>query len=564
MADSTFNVHAALDSVAGRQPERWLREACGVTRSETPIPALVHREAYSPESIRDRVLLVGGFSGERADVELALRAATLIGDSAGVALSAVPCANPDGLRLGVGPGNGAGGNPAIGYPPDDGYYFDERDPEARYLWRWASFMAPDLVLEVRVGSKAGWEATDPKSDLGRALGAGSLGPSDSMLAALATGRPSGLSAVQGLRLAVSDAELDDQLDRFLGVLRGRGLPVSSPARQELDARRARSPLEVAQLLAGEYGHALDTLVYTQGVAISGRLRLAQLVGSVEETSADIVRLVEPLVSADGGVAHAGAGGATLAGLVWCDELSESTGDSKYADVLVRVADRFRVAEGDQTPAPCDDDYRTEDMFFVATILGRAYAVTGEGTYLDILTKFLLDAEVQQPNGLFWHSRDVPYFWGRGNGFAALGYAEALSYLPAVHPDRNAVLAVHERHLEALKACQSSSGMLTEVLDFPGSYQEHTVTCMVGYAVARGLRLGWLDPEHRYFLDLAWRGAVERISLDGGLVDGCTGTGPQDSLRAYLDRPAEFGGDDRTGNLALWFAVEVERLNRQPA
>lgn len=564
MTESDFDLEVTLDSMAASEPERWLREACGVTRSERPIPALVHKEAYSPESRLHRVLIVGGFSGMRADVELAVRAVKLIGDAPSIALSAIPCANPDGLRLGVGPENGAGGDPAVGYPPVGGYYFDELAPEARYLWRWVGFMAPDLVLEVRLGREAGWESTNMSSDLTWALAADPLGPEDSMLAALADNRPSGLAPVQGLRLTVPERELDDQLARCRIALLGREQPVPSPARKELGLRQARSPLALTQLLAGEYGHMLDPLVYTQGIAISGRLRLAQLVGSVGETCADIVQLVEPLVSAEGGIALDGAGGATLAGLVWCDELSEASGDSRYADILVDVADRFRNAEANQPPPPCDADYRTEDMFFVATILGRAYTLTKDGIYLDILTKFLLESKVQQSNGLFWHSRDVPYFWGRGNGFAALGYAEALSYLPKDHTDRNSVLAVHMRHLEALKACQTASGMLTEVLDVPGSYQEHTVTCMVGYAVARGLRLGWLDEEHRLFLDLAWRGVVERISQAGELVDGCTGTGPQENLREYLDRPAEFGRDDRTGNLALWFAVEMELLNRQTA
>ena len=558
MTESNFDLEAVLDSLAAHEPERWVREACGVTRSETPIPALVHVEAYSPDCARHRILLVGGFYGARADVDLALRAAALVGRSGGVALSVVPCANPDGLRLGVRPGNGAGGAPGLGYPPEEGYFFDERDPEARYLWRWTCFMAPDLVLEVRDGSETGWESTDTSSDVGRALGATALGPSDSMLAALATGEPSGVAPVPGLRLTASETALDGELGRFLDALLGRRDPAPSPARGELDARRARSPLEVAQLLAREYGHTLEPVIYTQAVAISGRLRLARLDDSVEETSAEVVRLVEPLVSARSSIVENRAG-TSLAALVWCDELSEATGDTRYASALVDAADKYR---GDPPPATFDPDYRTEDMFFSAAVLGRAYGLTGDGTYLDILTKFLLAARVQQPNGLFWHARSVPYFWGRGNGFAALGYAEALSYLPGDHPDRDAVLAVHIRHLEALSACQRSSGMLTEVLDFPGSYQEHTVTCMVGYALARGLRRGWLDDGHRPLLDLAWRGAVERISLDGGLVDGCTGTGPQDDVRAYLDRPAEFGRDDRTGNLALWFAVEMERLLRQ--
>ena len=29
----------------------------------------------------------------------------------------------------------------------------------------------------------------------------------------------------------------------------------------------------------------------------------------------------------------------------------------------------------------------------------------------------------------------------------------------------------------------------------------------------------------------------------------------------LDRPAIFGFDDRSGGMALWFAVEMERLDR---
>ncbi|MDP7224263.1 MAG: glycoside hydrolase family 88 protein [SAR202 cluster bacterium] len=140
-------------------------------------------------------------------------------------------------------------------------------------------------------------------------------------------------------------------------------------------------------------------------------------------------------------------------------------------------------------------------------------------------------------------------------------AEAPSYVPENHPDRDKLIAIHIRHLDALAAYQRSSGMLMEVLDVPGSYQEHTATTMFGFAVARGLRRGWLDERHPPFLDLAWRGVAERISLDGGLVDGCTSTGPQPDLRAYLDRAAEFGRDERTGALALWFAVEMEHLRR---
>ena len=43
------------------------------------------------------------------------------------------------------------------------------------------------------------------------------------------------------------------------------------------------------------------------------------------------------------------------------------------------------------------------------------------------------------------------------------------------------------------------------------------------------------------------------------MDGCISTGAMESVRDYLDRTAVCGYDDRTGSLALWFAVEMARL-----
>src|SRR5215813_11577060 len=93
-------VYATLLALAARAADFWTLDACGVTRSQTPMPALVHRDAYAPMTPRTRVLLVGGLSGRPADVALAyniLEAYAEAGDRLGrtLALSAVPCANPD-------------------------------------------------------------------------------------------------------------------------------------------------------------------------------------------------------------------------------------------------------------------------------------------------------------------------------------------------------------------------------------------------------------------------------------------------------------------------------------
>lgn len=553
---------AMLQALTGRAPGLWQHDACGITRSQNTIPALVHTDAYLPTTHRTRLLLIGGLSGQAEDRRLALRTIEAYLDNADrlaatVALSAIPLANPDGFSSNRETAHHASGTPASGYPPPDHYVADPQNPESRYLWRWVGMQAPDLVLEIRSGASVQWEASAVAEPLAAALQATPLQPADSLLAALGRGVPNGLGPIPGLRLTTPPAALPDQLERLWSALPHLSSP--SPARHVLAARRARTALQIARLLATVYGHTLEPVVYTQGMAISGRLRLAKLDPTLPNPTPDIVALVEPYVSGNKAMFGEQAGTTALGGIAWGPELTAATGDLRYAELLMQIARRYQPGIDGGAPPPCDADFRTEDMCMNGILLGLAYQQSQDGRYLDIQTAFLRQAHIQQDNGLFWHCRAAPYFWGRGNGFAAMGYSQTLSYLPTAHPDRAALLAMHRRHLDALRQCQHPSGMYPQVLDQPGSYQEFTATCMIGYAIARGLRRGWLDSAYRAALERAWQGVVERIDDDGGVVDACTNTGVQANLRAYLERPAIFGRDDRSGAMALWFALEMARL-----
>ena len=279
--NSEQDIREALDTLAEARPAFWSRTACGVTRSLAPIPALLDRNAYSAETSRARILLVGGLSGRAADVDTALHALELYaggGDGLAlrVALSAIPCGNPDGLRLGRGPENGAGGNPSQGYPPVGNFYFDEQDPEKRYLWRWICFQAPDLVLAVRSGSgSVQWECNAAARRFAPALAAREL-KEDTLLGALGGRIPRRIGChsrleVDGLGGATAPGDKPPVRRASAGGNVGQ---VPGPA--ALDSRRQRSPLEIGRILAAAYGHSFDPIVYTQGVPISGRLRLAQL------------------------------------------------------------------------------------------------------------------------------------------------------------------------------------------------------------------------------------------------------------------------------------------------
>jgi rhamnogalacturonyl hydrolase YesR len=562
MTEAQTGLPGYLDSLVQRRPSLWSLTSCGVTRSGREIPALLDHDAYLPASRRARILLVSGLSGRDKDVEQGLAALDMFASSgqrfaAEISLSAVPCGNPDGLALTR--NNGVGGDPSTGYPPPDNFFYDPINPESRYLWRWICFQAPDLVLELVNGDRVAWEANEAASRLAPAVGARQMPGGGSLLAALGAGSPGGLGPIPGLRLEAPAERLGAELGRLWSFIPQFGSWGPSAARLTLDSRRARSRINIASVLDSVYGHDLDPINYTQGVGISGRLRLARLAPGNPAVAAEIVEMVTRLGVVPPDPFGPQPSGANLAGVLWDPELAQATGDGRWSDLLLQAAGRYQVAPPGVAPPPSDPDFRTEDMFMNGAVLGRAYQLSGEGRYLDMLAQFLLDGSIQQENGLFWHCRSAPYFWGRGNGFAAMGLAETLTYLPEDDPRRGRILDMLLALLEGMQSRQNPSGMFPQVLDVPGSFQEFTATCMFGYAVARGIRLGWLDSSFAAPLQLAWQGVAERIDDAGNVVDGCISTGVQESLRDYLDRPAVFGFDDRSGSLALWFAVEMERL-----
>jgi rhamnogalacturonyl hydrolase YesR len=169
------------------------------------------------------------------------------------------------------------------------------------------------------------------------------------------------------------------------------------------------------------------------------------------------------------------------------------------------------------------------------------------------------ARLQRPDGVFIHATDGPFAWGRGNGFAALGVMETLAALPEGHSQRAKLLEIYRRHMTAVKSHQSPDGMWREVIDEPGAYREETATAMLLTAMARGIRLGWIDETFRPVVDRAWHGLAAHIREDGTLVDVCTGTGSGPTRRYYLDRAAIIGADDRGGAMALLATMEMLAL-----
>jgi rhamnogalacturonyl hydrolase YesR len=336
------------------------------------------------------------------------------------------------------------------------------------------------------------------------------------------------------------------------------------AKPEAD-RPTRTPLRVAEQLAAVYGNRFEQVAYIPALPLVAKLRLGESTGDmryVERVNA----LVAPFLR--GEKSPVPKSGSEQAGhLVFAELASRAQGKDRerWIRLCRAAADQIFGRDGGPAPVMPFHEEMSDAVFMAGPILAATGRLTGERKYFDAagehfasMRKFCL-----RPDGLYRHSPLCEAAWGRGNGFPALGLAFALSDWPEDHAAQDDVLAEFRKHMAALKPHQDArTGCWHQVIDHPESYDEYSCTCMIGCAMQRGVRRGWLaEEEYGPCVDRAWRAVLERTGADGELVDVCAGTGKQRTLRDYLNRPAINGRDDRGGAMGLIFAVELLATGR---
>jgi unsaturated rhamnogalacturonyl hydrolase len=205
-------------------------------------------------------------------------------------------------------------------------------------------------------------------------------------------------------------------------------------------------------------------------------------------------------------------------------------------------------------------YWIDDMYMITLLQVQAYRATSDMKYLDRAAVEMVAylKRLQQPNGLFFHAPQSPFFWGRGNGWMAAGMTELLSALPENHPHRAAVLDGYHRMMASLLKYQAKQGMWRQLVDRAESWPETSATGMFTFAFVTGVKKGWLD-ERTYgpAARKAWIALVGYVNADADVSDVCVGTGAGDSVPYYLDRPRATG--DLHGQAPiLWSASALLR------
>jgi rhamnogalacturonyl hydrolase YesR len=447
------------------------------------------------------VVLVGGIHGEDASAA-AVRAAVAAYESRArkpVNLLAVPLANPD-------------ASPAV-FPPEGVAYREHAESHA--LWRWLGGQAPDLVLI----------AGSDDAGLGEALRTQSVAGMGRILARPWSGRIADLSVLHAV------------------------IP-KSEAHTELEQRRARSPRQLAQQLAERYGRDFDPPWYIGAIALIARARLGEL---------DAVRrIVAPYVEGTkDSLARPSA--LVMAGHTVFTELARDTHDPRYVALVRRVADLGFDPSGQMLEAMPYNDGFSDSVYMGTVIVAQAGALSGERRYFDMADRHLhyMEQLDLRPDGLYRHQNATDAAWGRGNGFAALGLALALSELPHEHPGFAHALASYRRLMAALLPLQTRDGLWRNVVDHPGAYGELSATAMIGFAMQHGLANGWIEGQgYQAAVRHAWVAVDSRSSASGTFIDVCESTARMTSLTQYLQRAAILGTDPRGGAMVMLFATEL--------
>ncbi|MFT3980602.1 MAG: glycoside hydrolase family 88 protein [Ferruginibacter sp.] len=207
---------------------------------------------------------------------------------------------------------------------------------------------------------------------------------------------------------------------------------------------------------------------------------------------------------------------------------------------------------------------------------------------DIANQFIwMEQHARDPKtGLLYHGWDEsrqmawadkqtgnsPNFWGRAIGWYVMALVDALDYFPVGHPKRGELIAILNRTVAGLEKVQDKkTGLWWDVLDkpeVPKNYLESSASSMFVYAIAKGVRLGYLPAAKISIAKKGYAGMLKKFikkegdktNLEGTVqVSGLGGKPFRDgSVEYYLKEPVVTNDPKGVGSF-IKAAVEMEML-----
>ncbi len=223
-----------------------------------------------------------------------------------------------------------------------------------------------------------------------------------------------------------------------------------------------------------------------------------------------------------------------------------TGEAKYrkaADLIrSQLKNQPRTTEGGFWHKKIYPSQMWLDGLYMGEPFYAEYAATFNETtdFDDIANQFVrMEKHVRDDKtGLLYHAWDeskkmawadkttgrAPMFWGRAMGWYAMALVDVLDYFPENHPRRAELINILNREMTALERVQDKkSGVWWLILDKPnekGNYLEASASAMFVYAMAKGVRKGYLPASFLKSANKAYAG-IQKEFLTNSVGDKLT-------------------------------------------
>jgi unsaturated rhamnogalacturonyl hydrolase len=214
-------------------------------------------------------------------------------------------------------------------------------------------------------------------------------------------------------------------------------------------------------------------------------------------------------------------------------LLRATGDARYEKAARRLREQLRThprtSEGGFWHKQIYPHQMWLDGIYMASPFLAEFAATfDEPESFDEVAHQIILIERHtrdEQSGLLYHGWDESkqqrwanpetgcssHFWGRAMGWYVMAIPDVLDHLPVDHPQRGPILAIFDKTLAALVNVQDqATGLWYQVLDQgkrPGNYLEASASCMITYALAKGIRQGYISVQYAEAAQKAYRGIL---------------------------------------------------------
>src|SRR5687768_204178 len=219
-----------------------------------------------------------------------------------------------------------------------------------------------------------------------------------------------------------------------------------------------------------------------------------------------------------------------------------------------------------------------------------YAATfhEDTAFNDIAKQFILMEKHARDSktGLLYHGYDEsrqqkwadkktglsPHVWARAMGWYGMGLVDALEWFPSDHPKRDSLIGILNRFATAITKYQDGkTGAWWDIVDMGGkekNYLEASASSMIVYALAKGVRLGYLPDKFILPAQKAYNGIVTQfiktedgqVNLHGTVsVSGLGGNPYRDGSYEYYMSEKVVVNDPKGVGAFLKAANELEML-----